>query len=147
MIFLRDRMPFAGALVVFLTLALLSSALAHETIGSAVPGVAQNAKIAAMEAYRLNFEKRIKQFWSPPQHEEARRLKLFCVLSPDGNLLWARILVSSRLDEVDKAALKAVKNAAPFGPVPENVKGNLDVELTLGSKYLGRNCCAAFRQY
>ncbi|MEC7785972.1 MAG: energy transducer TonB, partial [Nitrospinota bacterium] len=49
-------------------------------------------------------------------------LSLTFRISKDGNLIGVQLVDQSGYEILDLAALKAVKEAAPFYPFPENIK-------------------------
>jgi periplasmic protein TonB len=65
--------------------------------------------------------------------EEARRdqlygsLRLMVAITPDGTLKDVRILDSSGYKVLDDAAIRIVKQAAPFAPFPEEMRRNTDI--------------------
>ena len=65
--------------------------------------------------------------------EEARReqlygsLRLMVSITPDGGLKEVRILDSSGFKVLDDAAIRIVRQAAPFAPFPEEMRQSTDV--------------------
>lgn len=77
-------------------------------------------------SYFARIKHQIERVWIYP-FDAAKRgisgdLNLTFSISKDGNLLGARLLDRSGYEILDMAALKAVKEAAPFYPFPSNIQ-------------------------
>lgn len=60
------------------------------------------------------------------------RVKVSFVITDEGHLLSAAIVTPSRNRSLDRAALRAIQNAAPFAPPPANLfKPPLSMEITI----------------
>ena len=69
--------------------------------------------------YMTELEKRIKSDWFPPKDKESNEVIVLIKIAKSGALESIEILKSSGLYEADTAAIKAVKLASPFDPLPE----------------------------
>jgi len=72
--------------------------------------------------YMADMQRRIKRAWFPPKGNESKRVVVQFKISNDGHMSDLSIEHSSGLAIADQAALKAVENAAPFGPPPGPIK-------------------------
>jgi protein TonB len=70
-----------------------------------------------------NLQKNIKSNWNPPKINKSKKVTLLFKVGKDGQLLALKVYKSSGNSLMDKAALKAVKNTAPFAPLPREFKG------------------------
>jgi periplasmic protein TonB len=77
-------------------------------------------------SYFARIKHQIERVWIYPSDAAKRGisgdLNLTFSISKDGNLLGARLLDRSGYEILDMAALKAVKEAAPFYPFPANIQ-------------------------
>lgn len=77
-------------------------------------------------SYFARIKHQIERVWVYPSDAAQRRvsgdLSLTFRISKDGNLMGARVVDPSGYEILDVAALKAVKEAAPFYPFPENIR-------------------------
>jgi periplasmic protein TonB len=77
-------------------------------------------------SYFARIKHQIEQVWIYPSDAAQRGisgdLNLTFSISKDGNLLGAHLLDQSGYEILDMAALKAVKEAAPFYPFPSNIQ-------------------------
>lgn len=84
-------------------------------------------KSHAAAAYMRDWIEKVEQIGNLNYPDEARRrnlsgsLILEVTLRPDGSLHDLRVLQPSRHPVLDQAALRTVRLAAPFAPVPESV--------------------------
>jgi TonB family protein len=74
-------------------------------------------------AYLSQLQRQIRQHWAPPNMDRDKRVVIAYRVSCDGELLQARILESSGISAADQAGLTAVKQAAPFPPLPADYRG------------------------
>ena len=89
---------------------------------------------AAVDAYYLqSWRRKVETVGNLNYPEEARRdqlygsLRLMVSITPDGALKDVRILDSSGFKVLDDAAVRIVKQAAPFAPFPEEMRQSTDV--------------------
>jgi periplasmic protein TonB len=77
-------------------------------------------------SYFARIKHQIELVWTYPSEAAQRgingRLTLRFRISKDGNLVSARVVDKSGHEILDYAAIKAVKEAAPFYPFPANIK-------------------------
>jgi len=88
----------------------------------------------AVDAYYLQaWRRKVEAVGNMNYPEEARRdqlygsLRLMVAITPDGALKDVRVLDSSGFKVLDDAAIRIVRQAAPFAPFPEEMKRNTDV--------------------
>ncbi|HTK97487.1 MAG TPA: energy transducer TonB [Pseudomonadales bacterium] len=89
---------------------------------------------AAVDAYYLqSWRRKVETVGNLNYPEEARReqlygsLRLMVSITPDGGLKEVRILDSSGFKVLDDAAIRIVRQAAPFAPFPEEMRQSTDV--------------------
>ncbi len=79
-------------------------------------------------SYFARIKHQIERVWTYPSEAAQRgvsgKLTLRFRISRDGNLIGARVVDKSGHEILDFAAIKAVKEAAPFYPFPVNIKKN-----------------------
>lgn len=75
----------------------------------------------SQEQYMKSLQKKIKAEWKPPARKQKKNVVVLFSISKDGQLLSPKIKTSSGDDEMDDAALLALKRAAPFDPLPESI--------------------------
>ena len=81
--------------------------------------------------YMRNLQKRIKKNWNPPKGNQSKRVVLNFSLDRKGKVLKYSIVQSSGVKAVDDAAVKALKEAEPFGNLPKKfTKDAVDVQFT-----------------
>jgi len=120
-----------------------STAYAHRPRRKAISASTREYKYAAyLEAWRRKVE-RIGNLNYP---EEAKKHKLYgnLILSvavrSDGSLEAVRVLRSSGFDVLDQAAVDIAKLAAPFAPVPSDIRSETDVlDITRTWQFLSSN--------
>ncbi|GJL78538.1 MAG: hypothetical protein NPINA01_15270 [Nitrospinaceae bacterium] len=86
-------------------------------------------------SYFARIKHQIERVWTYPSEAAQKgingRLTLRFRISKEGNLISARVVDKSGHEILDYAAVKAVKEAAPFYPFPENIKkDNLSILAT-----------------
>ncbi|HTO58105.1 MAG TPA: energy transducer TonB [Pseudomonadales bacterium] len=101
------------------------------------PRVRRLTSVSAREAVDANYlqawRAKVERVGNLNYPEEARRdqlygsLRLMVAITPDGALKDVRILDSSGFKVLDDAAIRIVRQAAPFAPFPEEMKRNTDV--------------------
>ncbi|MCC7528362.1 MAG: TonB family protein [Candidatus Melainabacteria bacterium] len=80
--------------------------------------------------YMDDLQRRIKRAWFPPKGYESKRVVVVFKILKGGELDHLRLDRSSGVAVADQAALKAVENAAPFHPLPENSPDPLEIQFT-----------------
>lgn len=89
--------------------------------------------------YMRDLQKRIKAKWEPPKGNESKRVIVLFKIAKNGELLKIRIFKTSGVFAVDNAALKAVKDTAPFKPLPKEFKGkSIDIQFTFDYNVLNK---------
>lgn len=83
---------------------------------------AQMEESLGMAAYVTDVQEKVKQKWQLPQDYVFQRVVADIMIDRDGSLLSAMLKQSSGDKTVDKAALKAIQDAAPFSRVPASAK-------------------------
>jgi protein TonB len=94
------------------------------------PGGKAATTARAQEAYIRMLKKRVhEKLVYPPELAaalEQGEVVVAFTLRSDGSVADVRISRPSGYDEFDAAAVRAVRQAAPFGPVPASVRGGRD---------------------
>ena len=86
---------------------------------SPVPNVSQKTRQAAASAWAAAIQRRIARHHAYPRGTRAEgRVRVAMVILPDGRLDRVAVARSSGTTALDKAAIAAVKRAAPFPPAP-----------------------------
>ena len=85
--------------------------------------------------YMRNMQINIKKNWNPPKNKTNAKVILSYKIAKDGSLISYSIYKSSGNKKIDKAAIYALKQAAPFGPLPAKYnKDSIDVQFTFDYK-------------
>jgi protein TonB len=83
-----------------------------------------------MVRFRIESHKRYPDVARSKQREG--RVTILFIITPEGHIRAAKVVKASRYKVLDIAALKAVKDAAPFPkPPPRFFKGEIPLELTV----------------
>lgn len=83
--------------------------------------------------YVSEMKRNIRWHWRAPK-SGSKRVELFLRISKDGRIIILNVKKSSEVGDVDNAALSAVRNSAPFSPIPAKYsKRYLDVIFTFDS--------------
>ncbi|MGJ8505953.1 TonB family protein, partial [Glaesserella parasuis] len=72
--------------------------------------------------FMADLERRIKKNWLPPRGSESRKVMLLFYIARDGRVVRIDTKVSSGDADADRAAIEAVRAAAPFQAFPPQVK-------------------------
>lgn len=80
--------------------------------------------------YMSDLQRRIKRAWFPPKGMETKVVVAVFKVHQHGELSDLKVNKSSGAAIADKAALKAVENAAPFRPLPTGSPENVDISFT-----------------
>ncbi len=79
--------------------------------------------------YIAELQRRIKRNWAPPAADRSKRVVTLFTVDRSGRLVSVRIQQSSGTEVADAAAIAAVRNSAPFRPLPAEYRGNtIDVQ-------------------
>lgn len=81
-------------------------------------------------SYLAEVQKRIKKAWFPPRGNESKSVTLKFKVRKDGSVGAIKLVTSSGLAIVDQAATTAVKNGAPYPPLPANSGDEVDIKFT-----------------
>lgn len=81
-------------------------------------------------AYMAQLQRRIKQNWFPAREERSKRVKVIFTIHENGTMSNLRLERSSGSSIADQAALKAVRNSAPFAHLPKYSPPSVDVSFT-----------------
>lgn len=81
-------------------------------------------------SYLAEVQKRIKKNWFPPRGNESKSCTLKFKVNRDGSLGKIRLVASAGIPVVDQAAVTAVKNSAPFPPLPSGSPEDIDIKFT-----------------
>lgn len=93
------------------------------------------------QSYMKNMQKKIKDCWTPPLNTDSTRVVLLYSINKDGTLQNNyKVLVSSGNKQLDNSAIKALKKASPFKPLPKDFKGDhIDVQFTFDYNVYDKN--------
>lgn len=81
--------------------------------------------------YMNDLQARVKRAWAPPKGNESKRVVVVFKVNRDGSLSKLRLRQGCGLAVADAAALKAVKDSAPWPPLPKGSPRNVDIDFTL----------------
>lgn len=87
--------------------------------------------------YLAELQRRIKSAWFPPKHMTSIQTKVQFTINRRGELVRAGVTRTSGNAMVDDAAMKAVRNASPFRPLPDGSPEDVDVEFTFDYNVFG----------
>lgn len=88
--------------------------------------------------YMRELQRKIKRRWNPPRGNKSKRVVLLFKVSKDGRLLSLKVHTASGQPGSDKAAIEAVKAAAPFRPLPPEYRGDdIDIQFTFDYNVFG----------
>lgn len=83
------------------------------------------------EPYMRELQRRIKLNWVPAVGNEDKIVEVIFKIAKDGRLLSCKIIKSSGLEQVDRAAVEAIRMTAPFKQLPSGFKGDsIDIQFT-----------------
>jgi len=80
--------------------------------------------------YMADVEWRIKSVWNPPFGNESKQTEVSFKIHRDGSVSDIEIEKTCGVAAADAAALKAVKDAAPFRALPAGAPAAVDIEFT-----------------
>lgn len=78
--------------------------------------------------YMQAVQAQIKKRWHPPKGENSRSCTASFKIARDGTISDLRLASSTGTQEADESALKAVRDAAPFRPLPLGAPRTVDIE-------------------
>ncbi len=83
-----------------------------------------------IDRYMITLQQKVQKNWRCPKNIGKESTTVSFVIKKDGRLLSPHISKASNSDELDKAALFAIKFAAPYDPLPESYpKSSIEIEL------------------
>lgn len=88
------------------------------------PAIAPATPVADFDAYSDAVAKRINAVWHPPKEVSPALTEVVFTIGRSGQLLGSRITTSSQSSAHDAAALEAIRQAAPFMPLPTDYKAD-----------------------
>jgi len=89
--------------------------------------------------YMNELKRRIKKDWYPPKGKESLKIVLLFRVEKNGKLGNINVVKSSGDTLADKAAINAVRAAAPFRPLPAEFRGqSIDIQFYFDYNVLGR---------
>lgn len=86
--------------------------------------ISQGEVSPEMAFYMKDMQSRIKMNWEPPKKNVSSKVVLLFKINKNGELLNYSIFESSGDNEIDTAAINALKKTAPFHSFPKNFKEN-----------------------
>ncbi len=90
------------------------------------------------QPFMADLQRRIKKAWFPPKGNESKVVKTYFKITRNGTLKDLKILTSSGVAAADEAALTAVKNAAPFAPLPYGSPESVKIEFRFDYNVFGK---------
>jgi len=126
----------------FLLLSQLCSATLAEPQGGAIAQRRSKSAIhlkpasfsPADNAYISYLRQCVWLTWTSPKGHQSPSIVISCVIDRNGNPENLNIKTSSGDAESDNAALEAIKNAAPFKPLPSDTTSTAEVQFTFWHK-------------
>jgi len=93
--------------------------------------------VVDLDRYIADVERRVKACWlQPPEVNESKCVAVFCTIVRNGKLSNVHLDHVPDGSALDRAALEAVKKAAPFPPLPRSAPNSIDIKLTLDCKVI-----------
>lgn len=84
--------------------------------------------------YINELKRTIRWNWKSPNGNENKKVELFLRIAKDGRIIILNVKRTSEIDDIDNAALTAVKKCIPLNPLPSKYsKSYLDVIFTFSS--------------
>jgi len=88
--------------------------------------------------YMRELQRKLAINWDPPKGREKDKVVLIFTILKDGRLKDCKVFKSSGYTDTDKAAILAVKHAAPFRPLPSEYNGDsITVQFTFDYNVFG----------
>jgi TonB family protein len=85
-------------------------------------------KFKDYQSYMVYIEKRIRRHWQPPDMNQSNRARTQFTIDREGKISNARVIKSSGDDQVDKAAVAAIQEAAPLPKLPPTKDKSVEVQ-------------------
>ena len=84
-----------------------------------------------LRPYTTELQRRVLRNWSMPNNDNSKKTVLFLRISKSGNLMILNVKTPSGDTYIDELAIKAVRNAQPFSPLPAGYRNQYaDIILT-----------------
>lgn len=83
-----------------------------------------------LSGYLAEMQRKIKAKWFPPRGNESKKIMVSFKLNRRGEVSKLRLKRSSMLAIADEAAMVAIKNASPFGPLPKGSPDEVEIKFT-----------------
>lgn len=80
--------------------------------------------------YMSALQRKVTRVWAPPKDAVNARVKVGFSIARDGKVDNLHIVVSSHTAAADAAAMKAIEDASPFGPLPSGTASPVNFEFT-----------------
>ncbi len=89
--------------------------------------------------YMADLQRSIKKAWHPPKGNETRKTIVTFKVYITGLLDNLKMMTTSGLETTNEAALSAVKEAAPFQPLPKGAPRSVDIHFSFDYNVLRKN--------
>lgn len=91
----------------------------------------KNSDEPDFSSYMKKLQQKIKRNWNPPKGNRSTRVVMLFKVIKSGDLVKYKIIQSSGDKNMDSAAVKSLKQSAPFAPLPKEFKGkSIDIQFT-----------------
>jgi len=84
--------------------------------------------------YMADLQRRIRRAWIPARQPDSRQVVVVFKIHPNGEMSNLRLTQTSGSAEADQRAMQAVERAAPFRPLPDGQKDEVDIQFTFDYK-------------
>jgi TonB family protein len=125
----QESSDLVGAAIEYREALSIQQKEAQAPVSAAAKSNAQPAAIATQvkipppyDSYMDMVQARLKQFWFPPKSQNSLKTVVLFNVSQNGDISDLKISQSSGNNEEDQAAVKAVNDASPLLPLPDNRK-------------------------
>ncbi len=107
----------------------------HEKVEKVVDEPVSKLKFKDYKSYMTFIQARIKRHWEPPHISKTTDTAIQFTVDKDGIVSNGRVIESSGNAEMDKAALDALKAAAPFPKLPPSDEKTVEVQFHFAYNY------------
>lgn len=121
-----------------------STEQAAPSVGTATTGTSEASADGKGESqevdlgpYLAAMQRKIKKSWFPPKGNESKKVIVQFKINASGEISKLRLITSSLLMIVDEAAISAIRNAAPFGPLPRGASDDVEIKFTFDYNVFG----------
>ncbi len=87
--------------------------------------------------YMNRIQSKVRRYWLTPEENNSKRTLLSFMLDTKGRLSKLRVLRSSGNPDTDQAAMDAVRQAAPFPPLPAGADSSISIKFSFDINVLG----------